>query len=98
MDGDKAGRNTYRSLSENYHMEEERILRHDVLLTGINDPTIESLVFNEDFYKCEIESEEIGKSIDKKVAAQTFANHVFDGKSISKETENSFKTLFGELR
>jgi len=73
-------------------MEEDRILRHDFLLTGIENPTIESLVFYEDFYNCEFESEEIGKSINKKIAAQTFANHVFDAYHISEGTEDNFQT------
>lgn len=98
LDGDKAGKDTYRTLIKEYNMEEDRIIKLDTTMLDIEEPNIESLVFYEDYTSCEIEVDEIGKSIDKKIAAQAFANHVFDRKSISKETENNFMRLFGEFR
>ncbi len=98
LDGDKAGKDTCRTLIKEYNMEEDRVIKLETITLDIDKPTIESLVFYEDYITCGIEAEKIGKSIDKKIAAQTLSNHVFDGKSISKETENSFKKIFGELR
>lgn len=96
LDGDRQGNITFRTLSTS-GMEAHTVKLDDVI-KDISNPTIESLISTSDFKNCGIDCTSLNNSSNKKIAAQTFANFIYDKKPISTETKENFALLFEELK
>lgn len=96
LDGDRQGNITFRTLSTS-GMEAHTVKLDDVI-KDISNPTIESLISTSDFNNCGIDCTSLNNSSNKKIAAQTFANFIYDKKPISTETKENFALLFEELK
>lgn len=97
LDGDKQGKTIFRTLSSKYDME-DHIIKLDDILKEASNPTIESLITKQDFDNCGIDRTFLNNTSNKKIAAQTFANYVYDKKSLSTLTIKNFDLLFQSLK
>lgn len=97
LDGDKQGKTIFRTLSSKYDME-DHIIKLDDILKEASNPTIESLITKQDFDNCGIDCTFLNNTSNKKIAAQTFANYVYDKKSLSTLTIKNFDLLFQSLK
>lgn len=93
LDGDKQGNIVFRTLSNKYHMK-DKIIKLDDILKDVSNPTIESLITKHDFNSCDIDCASLNDNSNKKIAAQTFANYIYDRKILSEQTKENFKLLF----
>ena len=97
LDGDKQGNTTFRTLSTVYDMEDHTIKLDDIIKDTSN-PTIESLITSGDFNNCGIDCTSLNNSSNKKIAAQAFANYVYDKNPLSTQTKENFDLLFEKLK
>lgn len=97
LDGDEQGKTVFRTLSNKYDMGDHTI-RLDDILKKVSNPTIESLITKQDFDNCGIDCTFLNDTSNKKIVAQTFANYVYDEKSLSRQTEENFYSLFQSLK
>ena len=97
LDGDKQGNTTFRTLSTVYDMEDHTIKLDDIIKDASN-PTIESLITPGDFNNCGIDCTSLNNSSNKKIAAQAFANYVYDKNPLSTQTKENFDLLFEKLK
>ena len=97
LDGDKQGNTTFRTLSTVYDMEDHTIKLDDII-KDVSNPTIESLISPSDFNDYGIDCTSLNNSSNKKIAAQTFANCVYDKNPLSTQTKENFDLLFEKLK
>lgn len=97
LDGDEQGNTVFSTFANKYHME-DHIIKLDDLLKNVSSPTIESLITETDYNNCGIDSTSLNESSRKKIAAQTFANHVYDKEIVSEKTKENFDFLFESLK
>lgn len=97
LDGDEQGNIVFSTFANKYHME-DHIIKLDNLLKNVSSPTIESLITETDYNNCGIDSTSLNESSRKKIAAQTFANHVYDKEIVSEKTKENFDFLFESLK
>ena len=96
LDGDRQGNITFRTLST-YGMEDHTVKLDDII-KDVSNPTIESLISPSDFNDYGIDCTSLNNSSNKKIAAQTFANCVYDKNPLSTQTKENFDLLFEKLK
>ena len=77
---------------------EDHTVKLDDIIKDVSNPTIETLISPSDFNDCGIDCTSLNNSSNKKIAAQTFANYIYDKYSISTQTKKNFDLLFAELK
>ena len=77
---------------------EDHTIKLDDIIKDASNPTIESLITPGDFNNCGIDCTSLNNSSNKKIAAQTFANCVYDKNPLSTQTKENFDLLFEKLK
>ena len=77
---------------------EDHTVKLDDIIKDVSNPTIESLISPSDFNDYGIDCSSFNNSSNKKIAAQTFANCVYDKNPLSTQTKENFDLLFEKLK